>query len=75
MIRLGIAAVPRQLDDSAVSSMLRDTGGKRRAAPCRYAVPLAESEKDAQIKKLKLELAEKDAKIKEQLRGAGRASK
>ena len=61
MIRLGIAALPRQLDDSAVSSMMRDTGGKRRAAPCRYAVPLAESEKDAQIKKLKLE---KDAEIK-----------
>ena len=56
MIRLGIAAVPRQLDDSAVSSMLRDTGGKRRAAPCRYAVPLAESEKDAEIKRLKLQL-------------------
>ena len=56
MIRLGIAAVPRQLDDSAVSSMLRDTGGKRRAVPCRYAVPLAESDKDAEIKRLKLQL-------------------
>ena len=55
MIRLGIAALPRQLDDSAVSSMMRDTGGKRRAAPCRYAVPLAESEKDAEIKRLKAE--------------------
>ena len=56
MIRLGIAALPRQLDDSAVSSMMRDTGGKRRAAPCRYVVPLAESEKDAEIKRLKLQL-------------------
>ena len=59
---MGIAAVPRQLDDSDVSSMMRDTGGKRRAAPCRYAVPLAESEKDAEIKRLKLQL--------EQLRAA-----
>ena len=53
---MGMAALPPELESSEVSSMLRDTGRRRPLAPGRYAVPLAESEKDAEIKRLKLEL-------------------
>ena len=58
MIHFGCVKLPGIYDGRQVSTMYRDNGGHRGKAPNKYAVPMAESDKDADISRLKKQIAE-----------------